>query len=669
MSEAFLNSPNALMPAPVIDQAGAPFVPPPPAAPAPIPYPGEEGDLLTQLVRWFENAEDASVTARQRAEQARDYYLGKQLTAEEVRTLEDRGQPPIVINRIRGKVQLMCGLETRARTDPKALPRTPTEEKRADVATQALRFVADDTEFDVVRSEVYENIIVEGTGGAEVVVEAGKGMDVNIHIKHIPWDRLFHDPHSRRKDFTDARYLGSVLWMDRDEAADLFPGSEDAVDGTFATEGQAYGTYQDRPGTLWCDNRRTRVRVVQIFWSAKGEWWEATFTKGGFLSPPIRSPYLDKNGKSCCRLILQSAFVERDNSRHGAVLDMLPLQDEINKRRSKSLHLLSSNLIIADQGAVADVDETRRQTSRPDGYIEKTPGFEFKIQPGGDLAAGQFQLLQHATAEMGAQGANANLAGKDTRDLSGRAIIAQQAGGQAEIEPLSDGLRNWTRRIHERVWMCIRQFWTAERWVRVTDDNGGVQFVGLNRQVTLEQELMGMPEDARAFAMQRLQIQPGDPRLQQVIRTENEVSDLEVDITIEAGPDVPTLMAEQFQTLSQIVPGIVPVLPPPAVLKLFEMMVQASNLKDKDKLVGILEEAGQAAAAPPPPPPPAMLELQQAKVRQTNAQAMSAEASAADKQAAAVQKVAAVHAQHQAEQQQAALMAQEQLGGFPPLGV
>ena len=675
MSEAFLNAPNALLPPQVIDQTGAvsvPEVPQPPQPPAPVPYPGNEGELLTQLVRWFETAEDATSEARRLAEQDRDYYDGKQLTSEELEALRKRGQPPTIINYIKRKIDLMRGLERRARTDPKALPRTPNEDKRADAATQALRFVADDCEFDEVRSSVYEDLLVPGTGGAETVVEPGQGMDVKISSRHIPWDRLFHDPHSRRLDFSDARYLGIVIWQDRDEVLEMFPGGEAALDGTFGAEGQGSGTYQDRPanGVFWCDNLKKRARVVQIFWRERGEWWEATYTKGGFLSPAIQSPYLGRDGKSRPRLRMRSAYIDRNNMRYGMVRDMISLQDEVNKRRSKALHLLTAAPIIAEQGAVIDVDQARQEAAKPDGYIEVTPGMRFEIARGGDLASGQFQLLQHATAEMQAQGANASLAGKDSRDLSGRAIIAQQAGGQAEIEPLADALRSWARGIHEDWWCCIRQFWQGEKWVRVTDDDGGTKFIGLNRQVTGQEHLMSLSPEEAAQELRAQGFYPGHPGIPQylssIVRTENNVSDLEVDITIESGPDVPTLAAEEFQMLSQMIPPMLPAMPPPVQMKLFAMMVTASNLRNKDKLTDILDEVEQMASQPPPPPPPpppGVLELQQANVRKTNAQAAAQEAAAADRQAAAVQKVAQVHDQHVA--QQAGLAAQEQMGGYP----
>ena len=95
------------------------------------------------------------------------------------------------------------------------------------------------------------------------------------------------------------------------------------------------------------------------------------------------------------------------------VRGLISLQDEINKRRSKALHLLSVHQVIAEQGAVKDVDKARREVARPDGYVEVMPGMQFEIEPGGDLAHGPVQLLPHATTEMQLTGPNAAMCGTD----------------------------------------------------------------------------------------------------------------------------------------------------------------------------------------------------------------------------------------------------------------
>lgn len=596
----------------------------------------EAADRHSDLVRWFEDAEKTSAPARERSERDRDYYDGIQWTAEEVETLRKRGQPTLTINYLKDKVELLRGLERRQRSDPKAFPRTPTEDERADVATQALRYVADTNTFDETRSGVYENLLIEGYGGAEVVIEPGADGQAEIVIRHIPWDRLFTDPHSRQPDFGDARYLGIVLWMDREEALEHFPDAGEVVEATLSMSGGSGGTYDDRPLNAWTDNRRTRVRIVQMHYRDRGEWWTATFTKGGHVSPPVRSPYLGPDGKTACPLILRHAYIDRQNNRYGFLRDLISPQDEVNKRRSKALHWANSRQSIIEQGAVDDPDKARREMARPDGQIVVNPGMRFDILPSAEFTAAQMALLQHATSEIQNRGPNASMAGQDPRALSGRAIQAQQQGGAVAAEPLLDGLRMWSRDVFAAVWMRARQFWTGEKWIRITDDERNVRWVGLNRQVTLADELGAMPEEQRAMAMQQLQLVPGDPRLKQVVRTENEIGDLQADIRIEEGPDTATLQSEQFQQLAEMAQSGMPI--PPDVL------IAASSLRNKDDLLKRMEAAQQQQAQ-------AGQQQQQigeaqavAGIRKTNAEAAVKEAQAQGSAADAAQKGLGVQA-------------------------
>ena len=150
------------------------------------------------------------------SEKARDYYDSKQWTEAEISKLKKQKQAATVINRIKPKMDALMGMEKSAKTTAKAYPRTPKHEQAAEAATEAIRFVLQDNSFDQSRSAAWENILIEGTCGAEVIVKPSKeaGGGYKVIINHLMWDRLIYDPHSRRKDFSDARYLGQVVWMD-----------------------------------------------------------------------------------------------------------------------------------------------------------------------------------------------------------------------------------------------------------------------------------------------------------------------------------------------------------------------------------------------------------------------------------------------------------------------
>lgn len=585
-----------------------------------------------RLCRWFEEAEQMTQEARELAERDRDYYNGQQWTERELATLRKRGQPALTINYIKRKVEYLRGFERRLRSDPKAFPRNPDDDQLSEAATDALRFVADRNDFDVIRSDVYEDMLVEGTGGVDVTVE--NGVDgPEIILTRVPWDRIFADPYSRQKDFSDARYLGIVIWMDRDEAMETFPGYEDVIETTLGT-GSFSSTYEDRPKfSTWSDNRRTRVRVIQIQFKYKGVWMIATVTKGGYLSEPIPSPYVDREGQPTCSLKLRSAYMDRENNRYGAMRDLISLQDEVNKRRSKALHLLNVRQTFGNQQAIADVDKARRELAKPDGHVEIQNagvfGQDFGILPTGDMAQAQMALLQHATGEMQASGPNAAMAGKDPRIQSGRAIQAQQAGGQVEQEPLIDDLRQWSKQVYEAMWLRVRQFWTAEKWIRVTDDEKNAKWVGLNQPVTLGQALGELPPEEAAAYAQQMQLQPNDPRLNEIVRVDNDIAGLDVDITIEEGPDVANVQAEQFQMLAQLAPAMAQAgspLPP-------ELLIESSQLRNKDKLLEMLKQRQEAAA-------PAQQAAQQIGQAQAQANIDKTNADAAKSQAQAVKTMA-----------------------------
>ena len=147
---------------------------------------------LESFVKDFENFLTVTEASRMAAEQDRDYVDHKQWTEKEVSVLEGRNQAPVVINRVKVKVNLLTGLQKTQRTDPKALPRTPEHQDASDAATEALRFVADNTDFDNTSSDVFEDEVVWGYGASITEVkEAGNEFEINVN--QILADRFYYE--------------------------------------------------------------------------------------------------------------------------------------------------------------------------------------------------------------------------------------------------------------------------------------------------------------------------------------------------------------------------------------------------------------------------------------------------------------------------------------------
>lgn len=596
---------------------------------------------LPDLKRMAENATSLTDAARELSERDRDYYDSHQLTAEEQATLRKRKQPIVIINRIRRKIDAMVGIEQRGRVDPKALPRNPGDEDAAELATKALRFVEEVERIDIKRSAAFENLLVEGYGGVEVCVEPRRGQ-LEISIKRLRWEEIFFDPFSREKDFSDAAYLGVIKWMSVDRAMEWvgrFYQGEDLAEMLDSTSPATTGsTYEDRPqgeGFAWTDRRQKRVRVAQMYYLREGVWHLAIFNGRGVFYNEV-SPYLDEYGEPTCPMVLMTAYIDRDNNRYGLVRDMIYPQDEINKRRSKLLHSLNMRQTIGMKGAVNSVAAMKRELASPDGHVEINPEVmeeasrvgmrPFEVVPNSDQTMGQFNLLTEAKSEIDMLGPNASLLGQLEGNQSGRAIMAQQQAGLAELAPIYDSLSDWTVRLYRQVWAAIKQFWDGPRWIRVTEDEGAQIFIGVNQ----------------------MQMTPMGPQIV------NNVGEIDVDIMIDQSPDYASLRSEQFQALTQLAQSGLPI-PPQAI-------IEASDLRDKDKILQALQ------------PPPEAQQVQQnmmqldmdgkaAKIERDRAAAAKDMASIPQQQANAAKTAAQVPQEH-AQAFTARMMAQRAALGF-----
>jgi hypothetical protein len=160
-------------------------------------------------------------------------------------------------------------------------------------------------------------------------------------------------------------------------------------------------------------------------------------------------------------------------------------------------------------------------------------------------------------------GYNAAVSGKDENAISGVALRQRAQAGQTELAPLFDGLKHMDHRVYRKIWNRIKQSWTSEKWIRVTDDPQTVKWVGLNTPVTDEY---------------------GQTQIQ------NDVATLDVDIVISDAPDAVTTQIEDFQVLGEMVKSGFP-MPPEAV-------ILASPLSHKDRILKMMQEAKQQQLPP-----------------------------------------------------------------------
>lgn len=494
--------------------------------------PEEKVPDLASLKRMAEEASTLTSTARIEQQKDQDYYDGYQWTPAEKDTLALRKQPANSFNLIALTVNGTVGVIDKGATDPRAYPRNPKDEDAADVASKTLRFIADANRFDSVKLDCALDYLVPGTMAA--IVEVNE--DRQITVTQIRHEEFIYDPRSRKKDFSDARFMGIAKWQWADDVAARYPDKKGEVENAIESGG-ALGlmdsTMDDRPSdgqtsVAWVDKKKRRVMVVELYHLDGGEWQRCVFFSGALLEYGP-SPYKDEKGRPTNPIEARSCFVDRENNRYGLVRNMRPAQDEINKRHSKTLHELNSRQVRQTDASamVTDLDVIRKEAARPDGVLP----WGWDVIPRSDIISGQVAMLQEAKGFLERMGPAPEVLGRQGADSSGRAQLVRQQAGLTELAIVFGGLEDWELRIYRQKWARARQYWDAAMWIRTTDDEGAPQFTGINQPQIAQDPMTGQP------------VQVG---------VQNAVAELDVDIILDSVPDTVNVQQEQFAQLVEL---------------------------------------------------------------------------------------------------------------------
>jgi len=265
---------------------------------------------------------------------------------------------------------------------------------------------------------------------------------------------------------------------------------------------------------------------------------------------------------SLCKYSAFANFVDPRGDHIGYLRRLRGPQDAMNQHRSKALHIMNTRQIKVKRGAVEEnggIEKLRREAARPDGVLEYSGNKEdLEVLQAAQEFLQQTQYFQDAKQEIETFGPNPALLGDLGAAASGRAYAMAQQSGLAELGPFLKNYRSWKLDMYRKSWWAAQRFWTAERFLRVTDDQGLQQFLQINM----------------------LNI---DPMTQQPVLV-NALGKVNVDIVIDEGKDTETVMGDVYDILIALAQSKVPV--PPAAI------VQVSNLPgtDKKKLIAMLTQ-------------------------------------------------------------------------------
>jgi hypothetical protein len=624
--------------------------------------------LHAKLMSFYRRELD--IQADNRFEQAmdEDYYDGIQLSEEDLAILHERGQPATTYNVLAVTLNWIFGSEKRGRTDDKILPRGKEDAKPAERKSKYMKYLSDVNYAGFHRSSAFEDSAKVGVGWLECGLQDEDDGEP-IYERSESWRNVIYDSAGSKITDDDHRYRFRIRWVDEDVAIAMFkhiPGAADkisrsvqestvltgydGVDGDPAMDG-AEADRETATGRSLSEFKRRRVRLIQAEYRNPED---VKKLRGG----PFNGQIFDENDprhqeqidlgmasivtKPMMRMrvaIMTPSFLihegpsiyrhngfsltpiwcfrrGRNGAPYGFVRNLRPIQDGVNKRASKALHILNTNKVYIEDGALSPdmkPDEFMTEVNRPDGIVRLAQGGLGRIKTDSERGMDQahMQMLAHDVGmiqQVG--GVTDELMGRKTNAVSGVAVEKRQEQGSLATSGPFDNLR-LAHQIHgEKKLSLVEQFATEEKQFRVTNMRGVPEFVTMND---------GLPE--------------------------NDITRSKADFIVSEADWRATMRQASNEQLGELMTR----LPPEITVQILDLWADTLDIENREELVKRIRSINGQKDPDALEPTPEDMAAEQAKAQQAQMAQAQAElamreqaANIADKEASAAKKHADV---------------------------
>ena len=179
----------------------------------------------------------------QKFQESIEFRAGAQWTQEQQEVLEQRGQAPIVVNRIHPIVETAKALLTYNSPQFRATGREDSDRDTAKVFSDLFQYIWNISQGDLELKQAIDDYYVGGMGALMVYqdpdADMGKG---EVKLKAVNPLDLYIDPNSKDKFCRDAAHIIMASYMTDEAAMQMYPEFEDIIENS-AEEPEASDDY------------------------------------------------------------------------------------------------------------------------------------------------------------------------------------------------------------------------------------------------------------------------------------------------------------------------------------------------------------------------------------------------------------------------------------------
>lgn len=582
--------------------------------------------LFIRLWTWWRETEEAWAPNRLMRLRDHDFKDGRHWTAEEEAAMRRRGQEPLVFNQIKLMIDWIIGTERRTRIDWNVLPRSDEDVEGAQHKKSLLKYVSDVNKVGWQRSLAMGDAATSGLGWLEDCVVAASDEEP-CTSRYQDWRGMWHDFYSRDPTLKDARFVFRKKFMDLDYAIAMWPDREDMLRAVARTTlapglelveddgimpayfaGSAYtgqrvnaamlGRARERVAVWECWYREPRkVSRLQSMFGDLSNLHNADFDANNPEHAAAKDNPIFTLVDGIAEQMKLAFFCEKgllavkdspykhkqfpftpvwgyrdslDGTPYGAVRQAIDPQRDYNKRRSKSLHLLTTNQVLYEDGSILAEDEESfwDEVGRPDGRMRVRKGAlqakTVQILNNTELASSHFQIMQENKENiLEISGVTRENVGQSSNAISGKAILAKQQQGAVSTAELFDNLRLAVQLSGEKQLSNIEQFMTMPKKFRILGPDGANKWIMVNR--------------------------PQFDPMTGTVKFENDITEHAADFVVDQQDYRETIRMAQAETMFELVGNIANAAPEVA-LAILPFAMDLSDVPNKAQLMNVVRQ-------------------------------------------------------------------------------
>lgn len=574
----------------------------------------DEDKIVEQSLQLLKSSSSREESSRKSGRESWKFYTGEEQWDKKDKTyLDSQNRACLTINEIAAKVDLLAGYQRQNRSDLKVLPKEAGDSIVAEILTILLKNITDKNKFKSSETDAFLDQVVCGRGIFSIDTDFNDNIDGDIIISYFPWDQALFGPH-RDWDLKDCEYVIKTKRYSKAKVKLLWPDKAEEIDQWFTDLAENGNTIVDNPGDQYVtgvkstfsgiplvDLARKEILVFEVFKKKYRESWLArdakrrlNFDLDGFkkedvkrlesitgLTTQRRVVYDIHRSLIGGKVLLENDIHDEDNFPlvpfyakksgdffYGKVEEVKDAQREINKRRSQTVDwmnkMISSKYYIDKQtfsdpkqkkrfqqhgstsGFIAEIADTNRPPEREDAAPLPNG-----LLGGEQQASESLQRIMNIPLEA--------LGQPNVGDISGRAIIERRRQGLVANEFLFDNISQAKAQLGRLIIKKIKELYTPQRIIREVRDSR-------QRNDPMSEQLQGM-QDIAIF---------------QLLTTDDLI---EYDVAVSQITESETIRAANFDMWARIA-GQIPGFP-------MEFLVELSDLPEKEKMLGIVQQAQQ----------------------------------------------------------------------------